>query len=144
LKYAKEDHDKEDAQRLKSYLDQIAEAKSRNVRMVAPQIADDSVRPPLRRALEEPKVQIFPDKPSAEGIFAALLCGDSARIVLKTPTGNKIFVIEDPLKIVVVGKEGGKTDLNCGEQKPVGLKVQYDPAEAGSGVDGAVRILYFQ
>ncbi len=152
LKYVKEDRDKMEAERLKSYLDELTQAKVRNARgnptpsssLEAPRIAGDSVRSPLRRALEEPKVQIFPGKPTAEGTFAALLCEDHAKIVLKTSDGNKIFVIEDPLKIVVVGKDGGKTDLNCGEQKPVALRVEYEPAQAATGVDGAVRILYFQ
>jgi Tfp pilus assembly protein PilF len=144
LKYAKEDRDKEEAERLKTYLDRLAQSKQGNARLEAPRIADDSVRPPLRRAMEEPKVQIFTGNPTAEGTFSALMCEDRAKIVLKTSSGNKVFTIEDPLKIVVVGKDGGKADLSCGEQKPVGLRVEYDPAGAGSGVDGAVRILYFQ
>jgi tetratricopeptide (TPR) repeat protein len=150
LKYVKEDHDKMEAERLKSYLDELAQVKVRNARGItsleAPRISDDSVRPPLRRALEEePTVRAAKQRPSAEGIFASLLCEGTAKVVLKTSSGNKVFVIEDPKKILVVNKDAAiTTDLNCGEQKPVGLRVEYEPAQAGAGVDGAVRALYFQ
>jgi hypothetical protein len=92
--------------------------------------------------LDEP--QIFPDRPSAEGTFISLQCEGQAKIILKTAAGNKTFVIEDPLKIVVVGKDGGKADLSCGDQQPVPLRIEYDPAQPGTGIDGAVRILYFR
>jgi hypothetical protein len=73
------------------------------------------------------------------------LCEGTAKVILKTSSGNKVFVIEDPKKILVVNKDAAiTTDLNCGEQKPVGLRVEYDPAQAGAGIDGAVRALYFQ
>ena len=143
LRFAKSDHDIADGKRLQNYLQQVSQPRG-TTRSEAPQIAAAPVAPPSRRALDEPTTQIFPDKPSAEGTFISLLCGDQAKIILKTTSGNKIFVIEDPSKIVVQGKDGGKADLSCGDQQPVPLRVEYDPAQPGSGTDGSVRILYFK
>lgn len=166
LKYAKEDRDREEAGRLKTYLDQVTENKTVTARAAipaapvpgaAPAVAPkppatvpapdgdpDNARPRLRRASDGSKVEIYPGNPSMEGTFAELRCEGQAKIVLRTSEGQKVFVIEDPNKIVVAGKPGGKTDLECGAQKPVALKVEYDPAKAAPGTDGAVRTLYFQ
>jgi tetratricopeptide (TPR) repeat protein len=143
LKYSKSERDKGDVQRLQDYLQRVSLARG-NARSEAPQIAAEAIAPPSRRAFDEPTTKIFPDKPSAEGTFTSLLCGEQAKIVLKTTNGDKIFVIEDPRKIVVVGKDGGKTDLNCGDQQPVPMRIEYDPAQPGTGIEGAVRILYFK
>jgi tetratricopeptide (TPR) repeat protein len=143
LRYARSDRDKADGQRLRNYLQRVSQTRA-SARSEAPHIAADTVAPPPRRALDEPTTQIFPDKPSAEGTFIALQCEGQAKIILKTAAGNKTFVIEDPLKIVVVGKGGGKADLSCGEQQPVALRIEYDPAQPGTSADGAVRILYFK
>ncbi len=89
---------------------------------------------------DAPKVEIFPDTPSIEGTFAELVCSDEAKIVLKTASGNKSFMIEDPQKIVVMGKDGGKADLKCGAQQPVPMKIEFEPAPAGSKFDGFVRV----
>ena len=143
LKYAKNERDKAEGQRLQDYLERVTLARG-GVRSEAPQIAAAAVAPPIRRALDEPTTQIFPDKPSAEGTFISLVCEGKAKIILKTPTGNKTFVIEDPQKIVVVGKDGGKADLSCGDQQPVTLRIEYEPSQQAFGLDGAVRILYFK
>jgi hypothetical protein len=142
--YLKEERDKQEAQRLGSYLSQIEQARSRGAQVAAaPRVRSEEIRPAARPDTEA-KVQTFPDTPSAEGTFEELLCEDKAKVVLKTAGGMMKFVIDDPQKIVVAGKEGGKADLNCGQQKPVPMKVEYDPAKPGSGYDGTVKVLYFK
>ncbi len=142
-----------EAQRMDEFLKNLAEAKKRGQDVIVATGRDrpDAGPPTLVRAAvappaspREPKVEIFPDLPSAEGLFVTFLCDDRPKIVLLTSSGKKTFLIEDPGKIVVVGKAGGKVDLNCGDQTGVPLKVEYEQAPAGEGLDGFVRKMLFQ
>jgi hypothetical protein len=145
LPYVKEGFEKDQAERLKAFLIQPTQvrAQASAKQVEAPRIARAAVAPPSGGAFDA-KVQIYQGLPSVEGTFLKLLCEENAKIVLKTPTGNKTFVIEDPTKIVVTGKAGGKADLSCGDQSPVSIKIEYAPAPEGSGADGAVRNLFFE
>ena len=64
--------------------------------------------------------------------------------MVDTPQGKKGFLIPDPKQIVIVGREGGKVDLNCGPQKPLHVKLEYTPAASTADADGILRILYFE
>jgi hypothetical protein len=73
-------------------------------------------------------------------------------MVLATAEGKKVLLIDDPLRLTVIdkdGQSGGTMDLNCGPQKAVDVRIDYDllPADAGSGskgLDGLVRVIHFE
>ena len=85
-------------------------------------------------------------RPSITGTFARLDCaGVQARAIIHTEAGDKVFLIEDPTKIVVSGASGGTVDLTCGAQKPIQVQIEYDPPMPGkAGIDGLVRAIRFQ
>jgi hypothetical protein len=85
----------------------------------------------------------MPPAPTAVGSFVELQCaGDHANFIVDTAEGKKSYRADDPEKIVVVGREGGKVDLQCGPQKPVGVKIEYGPPGAQDG-DGLIKVIYF-
>lgn len=93
--------------------------------------APEAVRPVLRR-------------PSLTGNFVELQCGEHTKVVLETAEGKKLFLIEDPTKLLVNGKSGETMDLSCGSQKPVQIRIEYDPPSSnGPGIDGVVRVIRF-
>jgi Flp pilus assembly protein TadD len=81
-------------------------------------------------------------RPSFSGTFLELQCADPAKIVIQTAEGRKVVMIDDPNRLLVNGHNGEKMDLTCGPQKPVKVRVEYDPP-ATPGVDGRVRAIYF-
>jgi hypothetical protein len=78
---------------------------------------------------------------SVTGSFVELVCGDVVKMVLDTPAGKKTLVIEDPKKIVATGPEDG-AKLSCGPQKPVPIRVDYNPSSTGDS-DGTLRTIHF-
>ena len=64
-------------------------------------------------------------------------------MVVDTAKGKKGFLIPDPNQVVIVGRAGGKVDLNCGPQTPVHVKLEYTPDAAATDADGILKILYF-
>ena len=85
------------------------------------------------------------ERASFNGKFVELQCADPAKIVLQTPEGKKVVMIDDPAKLLVNGKTGEKMDLNCGRQKPVTVRVEYDPPGASHpGIDGLARAIHFE
>ena len=86
-----------------------------------------------------------PPAPEVEGSFVEFVClENSFKVVVDTAQGKKGFLIADPKQIVIVGRAGGKVDLNCGPQTPVHVKLEYAPSTAGMDADGIVKILYFE
>jgi Tfp pilus assembly protein PilF len=136
--------DKDRAQQLLANLNRTAAPRS-GATVATPASAADSAYPGAAiEPPEHPKVEVMPQPPTVSGTFAEFVCGGTLKIVVNAPTGMKTFVIQDPEKITVAGKPGGKVDLTCGKQKPVKIRVEYDPTVAGPGVDGAVRVIYFE
>jgi hypothetical protein len=76
--------------------------------------------------------------------FVELVCRNPrATLVLQTPQGKRSYLIEDPGKIEVIAREGGRQmDLHCGPQQPVRVRIEYAPV-AGGETDGLVRLLHF-
>ena len=135
---AKTPVDRTGAADLERYLDQ-ADAPLPEMATIAP-----LERPRLRRqtltAEEPPK-----PAPEIEGSFVEFICSDkNLKVVVDTAQGKKSFLIPDPKEIVVVGRAGGKVDLNCGPQTPVHVKLEYTPSAAGADADGNLKILYFE
>ena len=78
------------------------------------------------------------------GKFVELQCGAQATVVLETLEGKKLLIIDDPTKLLVNGKSGETRDLSCGPQKPVQVRIEYDPSGPNHpGIAGLVRALYF-
>ncbi len=100
-------------------------------RLVRP--APAAVRPPL---LPSPEV---------EGSFVEFVCLEkSFKVVVDTGKGKKGFLIPDPNQVVIVGRAGGKVELNCGPQPPAHVKVEYVPGSSATDADGILKILYFE
>jgi hypothetical protein len=74
------------------------------------------------------------------GSFVKLDCsGAKAKMVVETAEGKKVFLIDDPNKVI-----GATIELICGEQKKkIGVSVDFIPA-GQAGVDGLVRGLVFE
>ena len=107
---------------------------------------DSDTRPVLthRDAAPEP-VRTAIRKPSFSGNFVELQCGAQARLVIETAQGKKLLLIDDPGKLLVNGKSGETMDLSCGPQKPVQIRVDYDPAGTNHpGIDGLARGIHFE
>jgi Flp pilus assembly protein TadD len=121
-------------------------------------IEDPAARPPailatamaptprLSRQASASEPQILPPpSPEIAGSFVEFVClENSFKVLVDTAQGKKGFLIPDPKQIVVVGRAGGKVDLNCGPQEPVHVKLEYTPTAAAADVDGILRILYFE
>jgi Tetratricopeptide repeat len=83
-------------------------------------------------------------RPSVTGTLVEFLCGESLNFVVQTPSARMTFRLVDPNTLTVVGPPGGQVDLNCGPQKPVAVRLEYDPPAASADRDGIVRVLSFQ
>lgn len=93
-------------------------------------------RPTLRRTAVAPAAASEPasERKSIAGLFVFFDCsGKSPRVVVETAGGQKIFLIDDPNKVL-----GSTLELTCGAQKKDRVRVDYDPANL-AGVDGLVR-----
>jgi hypothetical protein len=126
----------------------VRQATSRNP--ATPVIASASGgRPQLQRTQPpDPLAPVAPPHPlaSASGKFVELDCRDKQpRMIVETAGGKKIFVIEDPQRVVITAGSDGPVDMQCGPQKTPGkVDVGYDPAPANlPGVLGLVRTLAF-
>jgi Flp pilus assembly protein TadD len=83
--------------------------------------------------------------PEAEGSFVEFVCLEqSFKVVVDTGQGKKGFLIPDPKQVVIVGRDGGKVELNCGPQTPVHVKLEYTPGAPAKDADGILKILYFE
>jgi hypothetical protein len=80
---------------------------------------------------------------SAVGRLKNMICGAPPILEIATAGGTLRLVIDDPLKIRVLGTGQVQTDLNCGPQD-VPLKVGYEPmADRARNTVGNVRVLDF-
>ena len=102
--------------------------------------------PRLARPAAPTQSSILPaPSPEIEGSFVEFVCLEkSFKVVVDTAQGKKGFLIQDPNQVVIVGRAGGKVDLNCGPQAPVHVKIQYGPSTTGSDADGILQVLFFE
>ena len=118
---------------------------------VATDAVEDSGRPTLRHAspaTDSNHIETVTahKQVSVTGRFVELVCqGKQARMVLETPAGRKVFLIQDPGNVAITAGSAGPADLQCGPQKsPAKIEIGYDPPSPNqSGVDGVVRTLAF-
>ena len=94
----------------------------------------------------EPRLPARP-KLSSMGQFVELQCrGNQARMIVETAAGRKVFLIEDPDKVLITGQSGWRVDMTCGPQKSrAKVEVVYEAPRANqAGIDGIVRSLNFK
>jgi hypothetical protein len=124
---------------MQRYLDQPGARPS----AVATNGSDDLPR--LVRSAPASERPPLPPSPEIEGSFVEFVCLEkSFKVVVDTAQGKKGFLIPDPNQVVIVGRAGGKVELNCGPQVPAHVKLEYTPDKAATEADGILKILYFE
>ena len=127
-------------EQMQRYLDQ-PDARPPTVARSTPEDAPRLVRP----APPAQTAAVPPPLPEVEGSFVEFVCLEkSFKVVVDTGNGKKGFLIPDPRQVVIVGRAGGKVDLNCGPQTPAHVKLEYAPNTVGADADGILKILYFE
>jgi len=110
---------------------------------------EDEGAPKLRRGPDAPAARTSlgrSSRPSVSGQFVELECrGAQARMAIDTAEGRRVFLIEDPTKIVITAGRDGPVEMTCGPQKQkVKVSLEFDPAPPSlTGVAGLVRSLAF-
>ncbi len=105
----------------------------------------DLQRPTLRARESQPATRqdmeiILQD---VRGSLVEMKCEAPARFILETEQGRKSFLILQPDRLIVTGREGG-AQFECGPQKSApALRLQFTIAPAGSDADGVVRAVHF-
>jgi tetratricopeptide (TPR) repeat protein len=102
---------------------------------------DSPVPEPAGAAYQQPAM------PSVSGRFVELNCkGAQPRMIVDSPDGPRVFLIDDPKRVRINQGKGAPVDLTCGPQaKPALVRVEYDPPEpAQAGIHGLVRTLNFE
>lgn len=113
--------------------------------------AEQAERPTLRRAdvAAPPLQEAGPATPKfdgkAEGQFVELQCnGSQALFVIEVEGRRQPYLIDDPLKIVIAGADGGSQGLTCGKQRPRPVKLEFDRPGAGqTAALGLLRLVDF-
>lgn len=107
-------------------------------------LVENDATPVLRHRDEAPEAKPVVRRPSFTGSFVELQCGEPTKVVMETAEGKKLLLIEDPTKLLVNGKSGETVDLSCGSQKPVRIRIEFDPPGSNRpGIDGLVRVIHF-
>jgi tetratricopeptide (TPR) repeat protein len=107
--------------------------------------------PPAIRRVEAPEPQPTAPEPvvqfdgKAEGQFVELQCkGQQAVFVIEVQGALQSYLIDDPLKIVIAGANGGAMGLTCGRQAPKAVKLEFDkPGLGQTAVRGLLRLVDF-
>jgi hypothetical protein len=109
--------------------------------------------PKLRRAAPSPGDFVTetpaatPVLPSISGSFVEMDCkGPQPRLILQTDSGRIAFLMDDPDKLTAYGlPDAVGLSLTCGPQKPVDVRIQYEPpADGQTGVKGLARAIHFE
>jgi len=84
--------------------------------------------------------------PSISGTLVELDCkGAQPKFVLQTASGRVSFLMDDPTKVLISGLPENTIDMNCGPQKQVAIRIQYEPPTAAlAGVKGIVRAIHYE
>jgi hypothetical protein len=153
LDTAREPADQENAKRFMSYLEASRRAKNPAVEPMAMTI--DSAPPALRRREQvnetsAPTPATAPrliSRPSVAGTFVEFDCTKKQpRFVLSTTEGKVSFLMEDPQKVFIRGRDSDTIDLYCGTQKEAApVWIEYDPPPATEAdVRGIARFVHFE
>jgi tetratricopeptide (TPR) repeat protein len=81
---------------------------------------------------------------SVNGKLIEMVCATPGKMILETEKGKKEFLILNPGRLIVTGREGG-AQLTCGPQKPpVPVSLKFTEAPEGSNAAGAIRSVHFE
>jgi tetratricopeptide (TPR) repeat protein len=162
LDHTDDSDEKINANRLLRYLDEqdAAAARPRGPSTATPRplpssgSSDNDSRPKMARAL--PPANSVPNDappgtpakinlPSITGKLVELDCkGPLPKFVLQTDSGRVSFVMDDPKEVQITGLPDATIDMQCGPQKQVAVRIQYDPPAAPSpGVMGIARAIHY-
>ena len=142
---AKTPEDRSRVEQMQRYLDQADRPAPVRVRPEDLPSAPDEAPRLSRTPLVGERRTLLPLSPEVEGSFVEFVCLEkSFKVVVDTGKGKKGFLIPDPNQVVIVGRAGGKVELNCGPQTPVHVKIEYAPNAAGADADGILKVLYFE
>jgi Flp pilus assembly protein TadD len=142
---AKTPEDRTRVEQMQRYLDQPGARPPVVASDSSGAIGPDKVPRLTRPAPPTQSSALPPPPPEIEGSFVEFVCLEkSFKVIVDTAQGKKGFLIPDPDQVVIVGRAGGKVDLNCGPQKPVHVKLEYTPNTTGADADGVLKILYFE
>ncbi len=131
---AKTPADRSRVEQMQRYLDQSNAPPRTAARASAARIAPGQTPRLVRPAPEAQSGPVPPPAPEIDGSFVEFVCGkDSFKVVVDTAQGKKGFLIPDPSQVVIVGRAGGKVDLNCGPQTPVHVRLEYAPRRRSNG-----------
>jgi Tfp pilus assembly protein PilF len=156
LENTQDTEEKTSANRLIHYLDEPNSASARPAvaqPLAPPQLSDESGtrRPTLARPEPPPgsnaeRTTATPELPSISGTLVELDCkGPKPKFVLQTAGGRVFLLMDDPKNVLISGVPEGTVDMNCGPQKQVAVRIQYDPPTASSpGVMGLVRAIHYE
>ena len=102
----------------------------------------DAAVPAGNHAVDQPAA----GRTSMGGSFVRLECGGmQAKLVLETPDGEKIFLVEDPSNVRISSQSDETMDLPCGPRQPVAVRIEYaPPGSSQPGIDGVVRSIHFE
>jgi len=141
---AKEPADRARVEQMQRFLEEPS-APAPVIRASTTQDTQDPAPRLLRPAPTTERKTLLAPSPEIEGSFVEFVClENSFKVMVETPQGKKGFLIPDPKQVVIVGRAGGKVDLNCGPQNPQHVKLEYTPATPTTDADGILRILYFE
>ncbi|HVY92608.1 MAG TPA: tetratricopeptide repeat protein [Bryobacteraceae bacterium] len=151
---AREPTDQENAKRFMSYLEASRAAKNPPAEAIL--TTPDSAPPVLRRnentngtstaAATAPRLATR-SYPSVTGTFVEFDCTKKQpRFVLSTPQGKVAFLMEDPQKVFIRGRDTDTIDLYCGAQKESAVVwIEYDPPPSSeTDVRGIARFVHFE
>jgi Flp pilus assembly protein TadD len=153
-KYVKAEFDKDELERLRAYVEQartanlagiVAPQEVKNLTPAAESEETAMARRMVRRVLrpDGTYTAVLEPPKTVAGTFAEFVCSsEKLKIAITTQAGRKVYLIDDPSQLTVVGREGGKVELECGPQKPVPIRIEYTSAP-GTDVEGIARIVYF-
>jgi hypothetical protein len=141
-KFSKTDEEKHQAEQILNFLDAKAKGQEASLVPMPASAVAETGPPTLQRRLPprlvgDPPVSAYK---SQAGAFAQLDCSTkSPKIVLETPEGQKIFLIDDPNRVM-----GATIELTCGaQQQKIAVRIEYIPANQ-PGVDGLIRGIQFE
>jgi hypothetical protein len=72
--------------------------------------------------------------------------GPQPKLILQADSGRIAFLMDDPDKLTAYGlPNAAGLSLTCGPQKPVDVRIQYEPpADGQTGVKGLARAIHFE
>jgi len=134
--------DRDRADQILKFIDGSAGGPQPGAAVIAPAESADAPLLKRRETAAEP-VKPAPPRPSFTGKFVELQCGSNAKIVIETPEGKKILLIDNPSRLTVNGNNGATMDLTCGPQKPVQVRIEYEPPGPNlAGIHGVARAIH--